>query len=88
MTDLTKEEQENVRVALRFLRIRFGIMANMAKALHVEAGTLRGALSGRESISASVTMRVARLVQVGIDDLLAGKYPVKGTCPHCGRGPG
>jgi hypothetical protein len=22
---------------------------------------------------------------VGIDDLLSGKYPVKGTCPHCGH---
>jgi len=34
-----------------------------------------------------MAFRVARLAQVWIDDLLDGKYPVKGMCPHCGRGP-
>jgi hypothetical protein len=33
----------------------------------------------------AVAFRVARLTGVSIDDLLAGKYPPPGTCPHCGH---
>lgn len=84
-SDLTKEEQDHVRAALRFLRIRFGKNALLAEAVHFKSESLRNAMAGRDSISASLAVRTARLVQVGIDDLLAGKYPVKGMCPHCGR---
>ncbi len=87
MSDLTPEEQRNVRVALRFLRIRFGKIDLLAKALHFTYESMRGVLLGHDPVSASMMVRVARLAGVGMDDLLAGKYPVKGTCPHCGRGP-
>lgn len=85
--DLTDEEQEAVRVALRFLLIRFGKIDLLAKALHFKYDSMRGVLSGHDVVSPVMVLRVARLAQVGIDDLLAGKYPVKGMCPHCGRGP-
>ena len=30
---------------------------------------------------------LARLLAVSIDDVLAGKFPPRGTSPHSGRGP-
>ena len=65
-----------------------GTLEVMATALRFKKDTLRHALDGKENVSPTMAFRVARLAAVGIDDLLAGKWPVKGTCPHCGRGPG
>ena len=31
-----------------------------------------------------IAFRVARLAKVGVDDVLAGRFPPPGTCPHCG----
>jgi hypothetical protein len=86
-SDLTTEEQENVRAALRFLMVRAGGLRVMGKAIRWNPESVRHVLHGRANVSASMVIRVARLAQVGIDDLLTGKYPVPGTCPHCGRGP-
>ena len=60
---------------------------NLAKALHFKKRNLYASMSGHNTVGPGMAFRVARLVQVGIDDLLAGKYPAPGTCPHCGRGP-
>lgn len=86
-SDLTKEEQDHVREALRFLRIRFGKNALLAEAVRLATGTMRSTMNGHKTVSAAVAFRVARLAQVSVDDVLAGKFPVPGTCPHCGRGP-
>jgi hypothetical protein len=85
MNDLTDEEQEHVRVAIRFLRIRFGKAMLLAKALGFKDSSIRRVLGGHDMVSPTMVMRVARLAQVGMDDLLAGKYPVNGMCPHCGH---
>jgi hypothetical protein len=37
------------------------------------------------TVSASLAYRVARLAEVGIDDLLAGAFPPPNTCPHRGH---
>jgi hypothetical protein len=87
MSDLTKEEQDHVRAALTFLEIRCGGRPLLAKAIRFTPGSLAHMTGGRAQITASAAVRVARLAQVGIDDLLAGRYPVAGMCPHCGRGP-
>lgn len=42
-------------------------------------------LANRIPISPTMAFRVARMAGVGLDDLLAGRYPVKGMCPHCGH---
>lgn len=84
MSDLTNQEAANVRAALQFLRVRLGGWSSVAKALKFKEITLKHVASGR-TVSASLTMRVAKLVGVGIDDLLAGKFPPPGTCPHCGN---
>ena len=87
-TILTAEEQQNVRAALRFLHIRFGTWQTLAKALRFKRTRLVEATSGREVVSADLVLRVARLVEVPFDDVAAGRYPLPGTCPHCGSGGG
>jgi hypothetical protein len=84
MNDLTNQEEAHVRAALHFLRLRFGGWVSLAKVLAFKDTTLKQVANGR-SVSASVAVRVAKLVNVGIDDLLAGKFPPPGTCPHCGH---
>jgi len=78
MSDLTADEQKNVRAAIRFLRIRCGGWEQVAKALRSTKRTLRRATS------ASIAFRVARFAGVTVDDLLAGRFPPPGACPHCG----
>ncbi len=80
-SDLSTQEQTNVRTALRFLRIRVGSREQLAKVLHVSESCFD---SGRQ-ITASLAFRVARFAKVGIDDLLAGDFPPAGTCPYCGH---
>jgi hypothetical protein len=82
VSDLTAEEQKNVRAALRFLRIRIGA-DNLAKLLRAHSATVRLVIAGR-AVSASIAVRTAKLAGVGVDDVLTGKYPPAGTCPHCG----
>ena len=79
MSDLTAEETKNVRAALRFLRVRCGGWRPVAKALRYSRATLQRA--GGPVLA----FRVARLAGVSVDDVLTGKYPPAGTCPHCGH---
>lgn len=83
-SDLTTAEQAHVRAALRFLRARCGGWDALARVLRFKARSLAKVGTGRTA-SASMAVRVARLAEVGIDDLLAGRYPPAGTCPHCGH---
>lgn len=87
MTDLTPEEQANVRLALRFLRARGGGWTLVAKALRFERATVQNAVAGGDSVSARLAFRVARLAGVALEDVLDGTYPPADVCPHCGRGP-
>lgn len=82
--DLTAEEQANVRAALQFLRARCGGWAPLAKVLRFKDTTLSNVASQR-TVTPVVAFRVARLAKVGVDELLAGKFPAPGTCPHCGH---
>lgn len=84
MSDLTVEEQTHVRTALKFLRSRCGGWAPLAKALHFKNTTVANVANGR-SVSAALAFRVARLGRVTVDDVLAGRFPAPGTCPHCGH---
>jgi hypothetical protein len=83
-TDLTSQEQAHVRTALRFLRIRCGGWAPLAKALGAAESTIANVVRGSDAVSARVAIRVARFAAVGVDDVLAGRFPPPGTCPLCG----
>lgn len=83
-TDLTATEQTNVRSALRFLRARCGTWAAVSKALRFGDSTVGNIIGGR-AVSPLVAFRVARLAKVSVDDVLAGRFPPAGACPHCGH---
>ena len=82
--DLTPAEQTHVRAALRFLRNRCGGWEPLAKVLHSKHTTLGHIANGR-TVTPTIAFRVARLGGVSFDDVLAGRYPAPGTCPHCGH---
>lgn len=84
MSDLTEKEQTNVRTAIRFLRARTGGYEPLVKGLRFQQMTIANVLGGK-AVTANMAFRVARLAGVGIDELLAGKYPPAGTCPYCGH---
>jgi hypothetical protein len=83
--DLTAAEQTNVRTALKFMRSRCGTWATVAKALKLAGGTLSDIACGRRTPGPVLAFRVARLAKVSVDDVLAGRFPSPGTCPHCGH---
>ena len=55
------------------------------KALHFRADSLNKVINGKYRVSASMAVRVAKIAAVGVDEVLAGRWPAKGTCPHCGH---
>jgi hypothetical protein len=77
-SDLTTAEQTNVKTALAFLRARCGGLKPLAKALRFSTKTLRN------PPGPVLVFRLARLAGVSIDDVLTGKFPEAGVCPHCG----
>jgi hypothetical protein len=85
VSDLDAKEQANVRTALRFLRARCGRWAAVAKALRFGRTTVANAAGGDIVASAALAVRVAKLAGVGVDDVLRGRFPPPGTCPHCGH---
>lgn len=84
--DLTAQEQSNVRAALRFLRTRSGGYVPLSKAIGMQEKTMQP-MARRVPPSAGLAVRLARLAGVPVDDVLCGRYPAPGTCPHCGRSP-
>lgn len=79
--DLTTQEQAHLRSVLRYLRLRAGTWAPVAKALHIKDTSLSRVVAGG-CVSASLAFRVARLVRAPIDEVVDGRFPP--TCPHCG----
>jgi hypothetical protein len=84
VSDLTAAEQTNVRTALKFLRSRCGTWAAVSTALRL-GGTTACNVAGGATVSPLVAFRVARLANVSVDDVLTGRFPAPGTCPHCGH---
>jgi hypothetical protein len=85
MSDLTASEQTHVRTALKFLRSRCGTWVAVAKALRLGESTVGNVANGHHAATPIMAFRVARLAKVGVDDVLAGRFPAPGTCPHCGH---
>ncbi len=85
MSDLTKDEQEHVRGALHFLHAKCGTWKLVAHLLRFKHTTLAHVGSGEKSVSASLAVRIAHAAGIGVDDVLAGKFPAPGTCPRCGH---
>lgn len=82
---LTDAEQANVMAALRFMRTRSGTWRALAAGLGVEPCTIRNIKKGLKGVSVNIAYRVSRLACVPFDDVVAGRWPSQGMCPHCGR---
>lgn len=82
--DLSREEQEHVRNALYFLRAKFGTWKSIGKLLHFEETTLINSANGSRTVTASMAFRLARVLKIDVDSLVAGRFPEAGTCPRCG----
>lgn len=82
---LLPDEQENVRVALRFMRARLGELAILAKEMKLSYRSLSRALEVGGRPSAGMAIRVARVAGVPVEKVLAGKWPRPGECPVCGH---
>ncbi|MFI5297065.1 MAG: hypothetical protein ACHREM_03125 [Polyangiales bacterium] len=87
LRQLTLEEAENVRVALRSLAKRFGTCRALGVAMGVGTGQVKNLCSRSGRPSAQSALSVARLADVPVDDVLTGRWPPAGACPHCGRCP-
>jgi hypothetical protein len=85
MSDLSTKEQENVRAALRFLRSRCGTWVGLAKALKLAPTSPGNVANGHRVASPKLAFRIAKLASVPVDDVLTGRFPPPGTCPHCGH---
>lgn len=82
--DLSLEEQEHVINALYFLRVRLEGWERVARLLKFEPKSIADMRAKRRTVSANLAFRLARVVGIGVDDLLAGKWPEAGSCPRCG----
>ena len=82
--DLKLDEQEHVRNALHFLRAKFGTWKSIARTLHFEEVTVIQIANGTRTVTASMAFRLARVLAVGVDDLVGGRFPEPGVCPRCG----
>ena len=88
MSDLAVKEQCSVRTTLLFMRVRAGgSWSPVAKVLGVEEDTVAKVVHGRRAVTARLALRVARLIEVGVDDLLAGRHMSSRVCPQCGHPP-
>ncbi len=72
-----------MRAALCFLAKRHGTLAKLAEAMRSKHGTVK--LATRGAVSAGIALRAARLAGAPLEDVLAGRWPPAGACPHCGR---
>lgn len=86
MKDLDEKEQGHVRTALRYLRRRAGGWRPVGKTLGFQVDTLEKVANSRRAVTASMAVRVARLLGASVDDLLGGRF-LAGACPHCGHAP-
>lgn len=87
MTDLDAREQSHVRTALRFLHVRLGAWVVVAAAVKCGPSYLKKVMQRNcRNVSASLAVRVARVLDVPVDDLVSGRYLI-GACPHCGHRP-
>jgi hypothetical protein len=81
MSDLTAKEQKAVRTALRFLRLRVGAWAPLAKALRYEWDSIQKVATGKKAVTPALALRVARFAGVRWTSC----WPASGSRPGSAR---
>jgi len=82
---LSDEQEEGVRRALGALKVRYGSLNALARAIRVDATYLNLMFNGRRKVHPGLAIQVAPLAGVTVDDILSGAFPKPGACPMCGR---
>jgi hypothetical protein len=59
----------------------------LAETVRYQGDTLQKVATGRRAVTPTMALRIARLLDVGVDVLLAGEGLSTRTCPHCGHMP-
>lgn len=80
---LAEAEQSNTKAAIKFFRVRLGGYAKLAVTLGAPRETAVNAPRGR--VGVALKLRGTRVAGVTADDVLSGRRPVNGACPHCER---
>lgn len=84
---LTLEERARILAALHYLHARVGTWRMLARVLRTKRATLRRVRAGATlRKQRSLAGRIAKLCDVPVADIYAGRFPPQGACPHCGRG--
>jgi hypothetical protein len=55
--------------------------------MRYEWDSIQKVATGRRAVTPALALRVARLVGVPVDELLAGRWLSPRVCPHCGHPP-
>ncbi len=69
------------------MHLRCRTWETLGRALKFSGMNLGLMANGHRLISPKVVIRIAKFAGVGVDDVLTGRFPAPGTCPHCGHGP-
>lgn len=83
---LLPEEEAGVRKAMGALKVRYGSWRAVAVALKTDRTTITRVLHIRKRATAAFAVRVARLLNVPVSKVLAGRVPDEGRCPYCLNG--
>jgi len=84
VNSLEREQQENVRRALRTLYFRYGTWKDLARAMGVGKNQLKLVMGERAAPSAGLALRAAKVAGVPVEDVLTGKLAEPERCPTCG----
>lgn len=82
---IPESQRVHVARAMLFLARRHGNQKQLAAAMGISERSVARASAPRGRATAWLVMALAEFVGVSVDDLLKGKWPPKGACPHCGR---
>jgi hypothetical protein len=86
--DLSLPEQENVRVCLRALHVKFGNWRNVERSLPVAHSVLVDVMTGKCEVSVAIAFRTTKVLEASVYDVIAGRALAAGTCRSCGKEPG
>jgi hypothetical protein len=82
---LTREEQDQaLRVLWMLCKVHKG-MARAAVAIGTSRTVIKYVLAGTHPVSAKIALRLAKIAQPAMGDMLAGRWPTTGACPYCGQ---
>jgi hypothetical protein len=62
-------------------------LATLPRRALVEEDTIAKVAHGKRPVTARLAIRVARLIEDGVDELLTGRHLSSRVCPHCGHPP-